>query len=578
MIHCKLKSCVPLQNRIWYIYGCTIVAALVALGEGIAQEDRISGDRVRFTDVTRQAGIEFRHSNGGFGRGYMPETMGSGCGFLDYDGDGDPDILLVNNMAWPEQKAGRRVTMALYRNGGDGTFADVTRQAGLQVEMYGMGCAVGDFDNDGDEDVYLACLGPNHLFRNGGDGTFADVTGEMGVGDAAWSVCAVWLDYDRDGDLDLFVGNYLKWTAERDAWLDAETGHRPYAPQLYEAEYPRLYRNDGARFTDVSEAAGVYGKPGKGMSAVALDYDRDGWPDILMSNDTMPDFLYRNQGDGTFTEEGILAGVAFGADGTAKSGMGVDAADARNTGRPDLAVGNFAYEMISLFRNEAEGAFTDRTVPSGVGRPSSPFVTFGVCFFDYDLDGRLDLFAATGHVESEIQRVKPHMTYAQRPLLFHNRGDGRFVEVGQSAGDLRRPLVGRGAAYADYDGDGDLDVLVSTNNGRPALFRNEGGNRNRALRVRVVGTQSNRSGIGTEVKLRAGSILQTRFLKAGSSYCSQNELVATFGLGERAAADEVEVVWPGGRVERFKGVAAGQTVTVREGEGIVDSVPFKAQE
>jgi hypothetical protein len=518
--------------------------------------------------------------------------MGSGCGFLDYDGDGDPDILLVNNMAWPEQKAGRRVTMALYRNGGDGTFADVTREAGLQVEMYGMGCAVGDFDNDGDEDVYLACLGPNHLFRNGGDGTFADVTGEMGVGDAAWSVCAVWLDYDRDGDLDLFVGNYLKWTAERDAWLDAETGHRPYAPQLYEAEYPRLYRNDGARFTDVSEAAGVYGKPGKGMSAVALDYDRDGWPDILMSNDTMPDFLYRNQGDGTFTEEGILAGVAFGADGTAKSGMGVDAADARNTGRPDLAVGNFAYEMISLFRNEAEGAFTDRTVPSGVGRPSSPFVTFGVCFFDYDLDGHLDLFAANGHVDRRIHEVKSHLSYAQRPLLYRNTGDGSFAEVGATCGDLADPVVGRGAAYADYDGDGDLDVLVATNNGRPALYRNEGGNRNRCLKVKLVGggpptsaglqkpvgepSWSNRDGTGATVRVRSGDMVQTRSVRAGSSYCSQSEQILTFGLAGALAVESVEVVWPSGRIERINNVEAGQTVTVREGRGIVATTPLKA--
>ena len=551
-------------------------------GNGLAQG-------VIFEDVTRSAGIRFRHDNGGSGSELMPESMGSGCAFWDFDGDGDADILLISCTTSQEHGSEQPSTMALYRNDGDGRFSDVTARAGLKKPMFGMGCAIGDYDNDGDSDLYVACLGANRLFRSRGDGRFEDVTAQVGVGDSTWSVCAVWLDYDRDGDLDLFVGNYLQWSAERDTWLSARSGARSYAPQLYDPEYSRLYRNDGDRFTDVSEASGIGGKPGKGMSAVSLDYNDDGWPDILMSNDTMPDFLFRNNGDGTFTEDGLLAGVAYSAAGEAKSGMGVDAGDVRNAGREDVAIGNFAYEMISLFQNQDGAYFTDRTLPSGVGHPSAPFVTFGVFFFDFDLDGRLDLFAANGHVDSRIHRVKSHLSYAQRPLLFRNRGDGGFEEVGATSGLVDR-MVGRGAAYADYDGDGDLDVLVATNNGRPALFRNEGGNRNRCLRVKLVGNGaqaglgtgqgreepagSNRDGVGATVRVRSGTVVQSRTVRAGSSYCSQSELILTFGLGRAGIVDAMEVAWPSGRLERINNVAAGQTVTVREGRGIVAGTPL----
>ncbi len=545
---------------------------------------------VTFRDVTVAAGIGFIHDNGGSGREYMPETMGSGCAFRDFDDDGDADILLINASPLHEDASERQSTMALYRNDGSGRFSDVTALAGLKQPLYGMGSAAADYDNDGDIDLYVACLGANRLYRNQGNGRFEDVTAEMGVGDSTWSVCAVWLDYDRDGDLDLFVGNYVQWTAERDDWLSARSNARSYAPQLYDPEYSRLYRNDGRRFVDVTAESGIGRKPGKGMSAVALDYNGDGWPDILMSNDTMPDYLYRNNGDGTFTEDGLLAGIAYSAAGEAKSGMGVDAGDVRNAGREDVAIGNFSYEMISLFQNQDGAYFTDRTLPSGVGHPSAPFVTFGIFFFDYDLDGRQDLFAANGHVDSRIRQTRPHLSYAQRPLLYRNEGDGSFREVGARCGDLADPLVGRGAAYADYDGDGDLDVLVATNNGRPALYRNEGGNRNRSLRVKLIGggappddryrkpdggaTWSNRDGIGAKVRLRSGELTQTRSVRAGSSYCSQSELILTFGLSGARAADEVEVVWPSGRIERINNITAGQTVTVREGRGIVAGTPL----
>ncbi|MDE3001347.1 MAG: CRTAC1 family protein [Gemmatimonadota bacterium] len=560
------------------------VPALLACMEG-----KCPAQDVIFKDVTRSAGIQFRHDNGGSGRAYMPETMGSGCAFWDYDGDGDADILLINGSPLQERASETPSTMALYRNDGDGRFSDATAPAGLKHPMYGMGCAAGDYDNDGDSDLYVTCLGANRLYRNRGNGRFEDVTAQMGVGDTTWSVCAVWLDYDRDGDLDLFVGNYLQWTAERDDWLSARSNARSYAPQLYDPEYSRLYRNDGDRFEDVTAASGIGGKPGKGMSAVALDYNGDGWPDVLMSNDTMPDYLYRNNGDGTFTEDGLLAGVAYSAAGEAKSGMGVDAGDVRNTGREDLAIGNFAFEMISLFQNQDGAYFTDRTLSSGVGHPSAPFVTFGVFFFDFDLDGHLDLFAANGHVDSRIHEVKSHLTHAQRPLLYRNAGGGSFEEVGAASGLVDR-RVGRGAAYADVDGDGDLDVLVATNNGRPVLFRNEGGNRNRCLRVKLVGSGteaglrtgrgrkepagSNRDGVGATVRVRMGTAVQSRSVRAGSSYCSQSELILTFGLGRAGIVDVLEVVWPSGRTERINNVAAGQTVTVLEGRGIVAGTPL----
>ena len=569
----------------FYIIWILSVFLTCMVGNSLAQG-------VVFKDVTEAAGIRFRHDNGGSGREYMPESMGSGCAFWDYDGDGDADILLINGAPLRERESGPPSTMALYRNDGDGSFSDVTAQAGLRRPLYGMGCAAGDYDNDGDSDLYVACLGANRLYRNQGGGRFEDVTAQMGVGDSAWSVCAVWLDYDRDGDLDLFSGNYLQWTAERDDWLSERSNARSYAPQLYDPEYSRLYRNDGDRFEDVTDASGIGGKPGKGMSAVALDYNGDGWPDILISNDTMPDYLYRNNGDGTFTEDGLLAGVAFSAAGEAKSGMGVDAGDLRNVGREDVAIGNFAFEMISLFQNQDGAYFTDWTLPSGVGHPSAPFVTFGVFLFDYDLDGHLDLFAANGHVDRRIHEVKSHLSYAQRPLLYRNTGDGSFAEVGATCGDLADPVVGRGAAYADYDGDGDLDVLVATNNGRPALYRNEGGNRNRCLKVKLVGggpptsaglqkpvgepSWSNRDGTGATVRVRSGDMVQTRSVRAGSSYCSQSEQILTFGLAGALAVESVEVVWPSGRIERINNVAAGQTVTVREGRGIVATTPLRA--
>src|SRR5579875_400272 len=449
-------------------------AAPIAVSTLSAANVRPSGP-ITFTDITEQAGIHFRHNSGAFGKKYLPETMGSGVCFIDYDKDGYQDILLVNSMDWPDHKK-RRSYPALYHNNGDGTFTDVTHQAGLDVEMYGMGCAVGDFDNDGYDDIYITAVGKNHLFRNLGNGRFADVTAKARVGDPGFSTGAIWFDYDNDGKLDLLVAHYVDWSEKTDQFCSLDGKNKSYCtPEAYRGQSVTLFHNLGyGVFEDVTKKAGLYDATSKSLGVAMLDFDNDGWMDLFVSNDTQPDKLYRNNHDGTFTDMGVAAGVAYGESGATRAGMGVDAGDYDHSGRQGLLVGNFTNEGMALYHNEGGGLFRDASLTSGVATDSLRSLTFGAFFFDYDLDGLLDIFAANGHVADDISVTQPSLSYAEPPLLFHNLGHGRFEDVTSRVGpDLRRRMVARGAAYADIDLDGDLDLIVTTSNGPARLFRND---------------------------------------------------------------------------------------------------------
>jgi hypothetical protein len=514
--------------------------------------------------VTRQAGISFVHQSGAFGRKYLPETMGSGVAFLDYNGDGLQDLYFVNSSEWPGHRK-KESLPALYRNKGDGTFEDVTRQAGLAVESYGIGVAAADYDNDGRVDLFVNALGADHLFHNRGDGTFEDVTARAGVSDPAFGSSATWLDFDRDGWLDLFVCNYVQWSESTDIFCTLDGVNKSYCtPESYRGATNRLFRNRGdGTFEDVSRRAGVLNPSGKSLGVVAFDYDADGWPDLAVANDTQPNYLYHNRRDGTFEEIGTRAGIGFGEDGKARGAMGIDAADYDGSGRESLLIGNFTNEMLALYRNTGQGIFLDEAPVSGIGQPSLLTLAFGCFFFDYDLDSRQDIFVANGHVETDIERVQPSVTYAEPPHLFRGVGGGRFESVTGESG-LGVPRVGRGAAYADFDGDGDLDVAMTTNNGAAALLRNDGKTGNDWIRIRLSGGATNRDAIGSRVTLKAGPMTETRYLRSSASYASQSERVLTFGLGPRGgggAADatvEVEVVWPDGKTQRFPSLAPGK--------------------
>ena len=521
-----------------------------------------------FTDVTAQAGIHFTHNSGRAGRKYLPETLGSGCAFVDLDGDGWPDILLVNSKDWTPR--GRRSLAALYRNNHNGTFTDITAGSGLDVEMYGMGVAVADYDNDGREDIYITALDGDRLFHNEGNGKFRDVTKTSGIQNANFGTSAAWLDYDRDGKLDLFVANYVQWSAKNDLFCSLDGAAKSYCtPESYKGTRSRLFHNlGGGRFEDVSEKAGVGDPTSKSLGVTVLDYNGDGWPDLFVANDTQPNKLYRNNKNGTFTEEGMTAGVAYGEDGVARGAMGADSADYDRSGRPHLLVGNFSNQMLGLYHNEGNGLFVDEAPSSAVGRASLLSLAFGVFFFDYDLDGYPDIFAGNGHIEEEIGKVQPKVSYREAPLLFRNLGNHKFENVSAGMGAaFNRPIVARGAAYADFDRDGDLDLLISTNHGPAYLFRNDGGNRNHWLSVRLVGTKSNRDGIGAVVRIESASGKQWNTVRSGSSYCSQSDLALTFGLGKDTGAT-IQVEWPSGTKQQLGKVQADRFLVIDETRGI----------
>ncbi len=526
----------------------------------------------RFVDVTDRSGVKFRHTSGAYGSKLLPETLGSGVLVFDVDGDGWQDLLFVNSTNWPGH--GPKALPALYRNNHDGTFADITRGSGLDVELYGIGAAAGDFDNDGREDVYITALGGNRLFRNLGSGKFADVTKSAGVADGGFSTSALWFDYDKDGKLDLFVAHYVDWSRDKDLFCTIDGHNKSYCtPESYKGQSPTLFRNRGdGTFENVTARAGLADGTSKGLGVAMLDFDGDGWIDLFVANDTQPNRLYRNTGKGTFTDVGVRAGVAFSEAGVARAGMGVDAADYDGSGRPSLVIGNFANEMMALYHNEGSGVFIDEAPRSAVGRASLLTLTFGCFFFDYDLDGRLDIFAANGHVADDIEHVQSRVKYAEPAHLFHNTAAG-FEEATRLSPALQQPLVARGAAYGDFDNDGDLDIVVTANNGPAHLFRNEGGSANHWLRVQTIGTASNRDGIGARIDVTAGAAKMWRLVKTGSSYASQSELPVTFGLGAAADAASIAVRWPSGRVDTVGPVKADQVVTIKEGSGLVQGRP-----
>jgi hypothetical protein len=531
----------------------------------------------RLVDVTNAAGIQFRHHSGAYGGKLLPETLGSGCAFLDYDADGWQDMLLINGMDWPQHKR-QRTTLRLYRNNRDGTFSDVTRRAGLDVEMYGMGVAVGDYNNDGFPDILVTCVGQNRLFRNTGKGAFTDVTRSSGLdGRLAFSTSALWFDYDRDGLLDLFVCNYVKWSAEHDVFCSLDGKHKSYCtPEAYRGETCWLFHNRGdGTFEDVTAKCGIFDTSSKSLGVAMLDYDRDGWPDLLVANDTQPNKLYRNQRNGTFKDVAVEAGIAFSAEGKARAGMGVDAADFDHSGLPGVAITNFDNEMIGLYRPAANGTYNDVAVQAGVGLASQNTLGFGCAFLDANLDGALDLVVANGHIDDTVRNIRGNVGYAQPPQIFLNNGQGKFQDVAASTGDgFIQPKVGRGLCYADFDRDGDLDILMTTNNGPAYLYRNDQQTGNHSIRFRLTGTKSNRDAIGAMVRVEHEGSTQERLVKGGSSYLSQSELPVTFGLGKRDKIDRVTIEWPSGKPEEYKNLAGGQSYDCIEGKGITPQGHF----
>jgi hypothetical protein len=571
-------------NRRSFLLGMAGLAAtpLARAEHGLLARELITAQSAlnpgfRLTDVTTAAGIQFRHNSGAYGGKLLPETLGSGCAFLDYDADGWQDILLINGMDWPQHKR-QRSTLRLYRNNRDGTVTDVTHRAGLDVEMYGMGVAVGDYNNDGFPDILVTCVGQNRLFRNSGKGTFTDVTHSSGLDNRlGFSTSALWFDYDRDGLLDLFVCNYVKWSAEHDVFCSLDGKHKSYCtPEAYRGETCWLFHNRGdGTFEDVTAKSGIFDTSSKSLGVAMLDYDRDGWPDLLVANDTQPNKLYRNQRNGTFKDVAVEAGIAFSAEGKARAGMGVDAADFDHSGSPGVAITNFDNEMIGLYRPAANGTYNDVAVQAGVGLASQNTLGFGCAFLDANLDGALDLVVANGHIDDTVRNIRGNVGYAQPPQIFLNNGEGKFQDVAAATGDaFIQPKVGRGLCYADFDRDGDLDILMTTNNGPAYLYRNDQQAGNHSIRFRLTGTKSNRDAIGAMVRIEHEGSTQERLVKGGSSYLSQSELPVTFGLGKRDKLDRVVIEWPSGKTEAYKNLAAGQTCDCVEDKGITPQGRF----
>lgn len=544
-----------------------ILSTIVAQGTPIRPVN--ADTHIQFVDVTQEAGIRWKHVDGRSGQKYFMETLGSGAAFFDYDKDGDPDLYFVNSAPLPGYVSQEIPTNCLYRNNGDGTFTDVTEKAGVGDTGYGHGCAVGDYDNDGNLDLYVTNYGVNRLYRNNGDGTFTEVAEAAGVTEPRWSTGCAFADYDRDGNLDLYVVNYIVFDIDENPWCGfKEKGIRAYCePDNFTAQSDTLYRNNGdGTFTDVTKTAGIYNTTGKGLGVVWGDYNNDGTPDIYVANDSTENLFYHNTGDGTFEEVGFMVGVALSEDGVAENGMGTAFGDWNNDGWLDLTVTNYAQQTNTLYHNDADGFFTDATATTKTAQLTYPYLGWATAFIDYDNDGYQDLFVANGHLHENLAELGQEGTYGQRNLLFRNNtANGTFTEVSQSLGPgMKLEDVSRGATFADYDLDGDIDIVVTNSNTAPRLLRNDGGNRKNYLQLRLTATQGSTDGIGTRVKITTGDLTQTREVRSGDGYLSQQDLTLHFGIGDYERVDSIEVLWQRGTKQLIQNVSANQVLSLRE--------------
>jgi len=535
--------------------------------------------QVTFTDVARSSGITFQHDNAATPEKFLIETMGSGCAWIDYDQDGLLDLYLVNGAATKVYTPGHPLSSALYHNNGNGTFTDVTGKAGVGSNtLFGMGVAVGDYDNDGFPDLFVCGYGRSVLYHNNGDGTFTDVTSRAGVANTGlWASSAAWFDYDNDGRLDLVIANYVDWSPERNFYCgDRGPGMRSYChPDDFNPQPPTLFHNNGdGTFTDVSKSAGLAAKPANGLGIVTFDYDNDGWQDIFIANDHMPNSLFHNNRNGTFSEVGYFAGVAVSGDGQAEAGMGTDAADTTGNGRMDLVAVHLDMQLARLYQNMGDGTFEDATFRSRLSYATFHMSEFGTRFFDYDNDGAIDLFMANGHVLDNIERYHADTKYAEPKLMFRNTGHGIFQNVSDQLGpDFLSPRVSRGAAIGDFDNDGDLDILVNNCGQTPQLLRNDGGNRNHWMEILLIGAKSNRDGVGARVRVRSGDLTLYDQRKGGMSYQSAQDPRLHFGLGQRTKIDSIEILWPSGMDTKLTNIECNQILAVKEGTGLVER-PF----
>ena len=546
---------------------CLLILVVVFAPNALAAPTPSYAD-IQFVDVTQEAGIHWKHVDGRSGQKYFMETLGSGAAFFDYDADGDADLYFVNGAPLPGYDAEEIPTNCLYRNNGNGTFTDVTEIAGVGDTGYGHGCAVGDYNNDGHLDLYVTNYGTNRLYRNNGDGTFTDVAETAGVTEPRWSSSCAFADYDRDGNLDLYVVNYIVFDIDVNPWCGLkEKGIRAYCePDNFTAQSDTLYRNNGdGTFTDVTKSAGIYNTTGKGLGVVWGDYNNDGTPDIYVANDSTENLFYHNNGDGTFEEIGFMVGVALSEDGAAENGMGTAFGDWNNDGWFDLTVTNYADQTNTLYHNDADGFFTDATATTKTAQITYPYLGWATAFIDYNNDGYQDLFVANGHLHENLAELGQEGTYGQRNLIFKNNHDGTFTEFSENLGEgMKLEDVSRGATFADYDLDGDIDIVVTNSNVPPRLLRNDGGNQKNWLQIRLVSTNASTDAIGARVKVITGELTQTREVRSGDGYLSQRDLTLHFGIGDYEKVDSIAIRWQNGVNQLVRDVAANQVLSLEE--------------